>query len=92
MALRIVLACIESHANRYKRHIVPIISLSIDFYVRVFVRVYTSANAVKDSATKLAYVYQVRGSRLYPCVLLVRLVLSSSWHCTNGFIACCCAS
>ena len=35
MALRILLASIESHANRYKRHIVPVLSLSIDFYVRV---------------------------------------------------------
>ncbi|KAK9806734.1 hypothetical protein WJX72_000916 [[Myrmecia] bisecta] len=61
MALRILLATIESHANRYKRHIVPVVSLSIDFYVRVFVRVYTSAAAVKDSATKLAYVYQSTG-------------------------------
>ena len=42
MALRIVLASIEQHAARYKRHIVPVLSLSIDFYVRVFVRVYTS--------------------------------------------------
>ncbi|KAI3993452.1 hypothetical protein MKX01_002465 [Papaver californicum] len=27
MALRIVLACIESHANRYKRYIVPVLSV-----------------------------------------------------------------
>lgn len=32
----------EAHAARYKRHIVPVLSLSIDFYIRVFVRVYTS--------------------------------------------------
>ena len=37
------------------------LSLSIDFYVRVFVRVYTSPLAVKDSPTKLAYVFQSRG-------------------------------
>jgi len=36
--VRILLACIEQHANRYKRHITPLLSLSIDFYVRVFVR------------------------------------------------------
>jgi tRNA (guanine26-N2/guanine27-N2)-dimethyltransferase len=41
MALRILLASIESHANRYKRYIVPVLSLSVDFYVRVFVRIYT---------------------------------------------------
>ena len=42
MGLRIMLQCIESHANRYGRYIVPLLSMSIDFYVRVFVRVYTS--------------------------------------------------
>ncbi|KAK9907632.1 hypothetical protein WJX75_007284 [Coccomyxa subellipsoidea] len=60
-ALRIVLACIEAHANRYKRHIVPVLSLSIDFYVRIFVRVYSSAEKVKESATKQMYVYQSSG-------------------------------
>lgn len=46
---------------RYKRYIKPIVSLSIDFYVRIFVRVYTSPMEVKSSASKLAYVYQVSG-------------------------------
>jgi tRNA (guanine26-N2/guanine27-N2)-dimethyltransferase len=41
MALRILLASIESHANRYKRYIVPVLSVSMDFYIRVFVRVFT---------------------------------------------------
>ena len=38
-----------------------VLSLSIDFYVRVFVRVYTSPQTVKDSPTKLAYLFQSRG-------------------------------
>ena len=42
MALRIMLQSIESNANRYGRYIVPLLSMSIDFYIRVFVRVYTS--------------------------------------------------
>ncbi|KAJ8484875.1 hypothetical protein OPV22_017360 [Ensete ventricosum] len=58
MALRILLACIESHANRYKRYIVPILSVYMDFYVRVFVRIFTSASAIKDTPLKLSYVYQ----------------------------------
>ncbi|CAL5223126.1 g5591 [Coccomyxa viridis] len=61
MALRILLASLEAHANRHKRHIVPVLSLSIDFYIRVFVRVYTSAEKVKDSASKQMYVYQSSG-------------------------------
>ncbi|KAI5062041.1 hypothetical protein GOP47_0022580 [Adiantum capillus-veneris] len=61
MALRILLASIESHANRYKRYIIPVLSVSIDFYVRVFVRIYTSPKAVKASASKLSYLYQCVG-------------------------------
>ncbi len=37
------------------------LSLSIDFYIRVFVRMYTSAEKVKDSASKQMYVYQSSG-------------------------------
>ena len=38
-----------------------VLSLSIDFYVRVFVRVHTSAETVRDSACKQMYVYQSSG-------------------------------
>jgi tRNA (guanine26-N2/guanine27-N2)-dimethyltransferase len=58
MALRIVLSSLESHANRYRRHIVPVLSLGIDFYVRLFVRVFVSPAEVKNSCLKLAYVHQ----------------------------------
>ncbi|XP_059670475.1 tRNA (guanine(26)-N(2))-dimethyltransferase 1-like [Cornus florida] len=61
MALRILLACIESHANRYKRYIVPVLSVQMDFYVRVFVRIYTSASAMKNTPLKLSYLYQCTG-------------------------------
>ncbi|XP_057769846.1 tRNA (guanine(26)-N(2))-dimethyltransferase 2-like isoform X2 [Salvia miltiorrhiza] len=61
MALRILLACIESHANRYKRYIVPVLSVKMDFYVRVFVRIFTSASAIKNTPLKLSYVYQCIG-------------------------------
>ncbi|GMN44517.1 hypothetical protein TIFTF001_013710 [Ficus carica] len=61
VALRILLACIESHANRYKRYIVPMLSVQIDFYVRVFVRIYLSASAMKSTPLKLSYVYQCTG-------------------------------
>lgn len=61
MAVRILLSSIESHANRYKRHIVPVLSVSVDFYVRVFVRIYTSPLSVKETPTKLSYVYQCNG-------------------------------
>ncbi|KAF7803101.1 putative tRNA (guanine(26)-N(2))-dimethyltransferase 2 isoform X1 [Senna tora] len=50
-----------SHANRYKRYIIPVLSVQMDFYVRVFVRVYTSASAMKNTPLKLSYVYQCTG-------------------------------
>lgn len=61
MALRILLRCIEGHANRYGRYIQPLLSLSIDFYIRVFVRVYTGQFQSKMSATKQSMVHQCTG-------------------------------
>ena len=49
-------------------------SLSIDFYIRVFVRVYTSAAETKNSATKLAYVYQSQGCESFFLQRLARKV------------------
>lgn len=61
MAVRIVLNAINSAANRYARCITPLVSMSIDFYVRVFVRVRTSKAGVKHTARKTAMVYQSNG-------------------------------
>ncbi|XP_074027535.1 tRNA (guanine(26)-N(2))-dimethyltransferase isoform X2 [Leptinotarsa decemlineata] len=61
MALRILLQCIESHANRYGRYIVPLLSLSADFYVRVFVRVFSGAHKCKFTTSKLSQVYHCTG-------------------------------
>ena len=38
-----------------------VLCLSINFYVRLFVRVYTSPAAVRESAGKQMYVYQSQG-------------------------------
>ncbi|XP_026333429.1 probable tRNA (guanine(26)-N(2))-dimethyltransferase [Hyposmocoma kahamanoa] len=61
MALRILLQCIESHANRYSRYIVPLLSISADFYVRVFVKVYSGAIHCKKTTSKLSMAYQCVG-------------------------------
>lgn len=61
MAVRIVLQSIEHAANKYKRYIIPLVSMSIDFYVRVFVRVKTSPLNVKSASSKMALVYQSNG-------------------------------
>merc|ERR550519_1174049 len=60
-AVRILLQCLESHANRYGRYIEPLLSLSIDFYCRVFVRVYTGQAVCKQTTSKLGHVHQCTG-------------------------------
>ena len=57
-ALRILLHALEAAANRHKKHIVPWLSLSVDFYVRIFCRVYESPIEVKRSMLKRGMVYQ----------------------------------
>ncbi|KAI9009694.1 N2,N2-dimethylguanosine tRNA methyltransferase-domain-containing protein [Gaertneriomyces semiglobifer] len=65
LALRILLHSTQQAASRYKRVIVPMLSLSIDFYVRVFVRVFTSPGLVKRVAGKTSMVYQCTGCRSF---------------------------
>ena len=60
MALRIILQSIAGHAARYQRFVEPLLSISADFYVRVFVRVRTGQSRVKELATRLANVYHCR--------------------------------
>lgn len=50
MALRIVLHSLDLRANCYQRFVMPLLSISADFYVRVFVRVFTGQAKVKASA------------------------------------------
>ncbi|ORY89205.1 N2,N2-dimethylguanosine tRNA methyltransferase [Syncephalastrum racemosum] len=65
MALRLVLQQLQSSAGRYRRYIVPLVSCSIDFYLRVFVRVFTSPSQVKMAASKTAIMYECAGCRAY---------------------------
>lgn len=61
VALRLVLHALATSAARYKRHIVPLVSLSIDYYLRVFVRVFSSAAEVKMTASKACLAYVCTG-------------------------------
>ncbi|XP_028679225.1 tRNA (guanine(26)-N(2))-dimethyltransferase [Erpetoichthys calabaricus] len=61
MALRIILHSLDLRANCYQRYIEPLLSISADFYIRVFVRVHTSQARVKNSASKQALVYHCVG-------------------------------
>lgn len=66
-ALRILLRCIDSHATRYGRYIKPLLSISADFYIRVFVRVFTSPFKCKLSSTKHSMLYQCNGCSAMIC-------------------------
>ena len=46
-ALRLVLNTISTFAIRYGRYIEPLLSLSIDFYIRIFVRIHAAPIEVK---------------------------------------------
>jgi len=61
IGLRILLQAIESHANRHGRYIQPLLSLSVDFYCRVFVKVWSGQQKCKESTSKLGHVYQCTG-------------------------------
>ncbi|MBN3285185.1 TRM1 dimethyltransferase, partial [Polyodon spathula] len=61
MALRIILHSLDQRANCYQRYIQPLLCVSVDFYIRVFVRVFTSQAQVKNCASKQALVYNCVG-------------------------------
>ncbi|XP_055384281.1 tRNA (guanine(26)-N(2))-dimethyltransferase [Condylostylus longicornis] len=65
MALRILLRSIETHANRYGKYIHPLLSISADFYIRVFVRVFTGQLQCKQSICKQAMIYQCTGCETF---------------------------
>ncbi len=76
--LRIVLACIQTHAARYGKYIVPLGTFSIDFYCRMFVRVYNSKAELKKNASKLSYVIQCIGCNSFHFQPVGRLVANGT--------------
>ncbi|KAN0076846.1 tRNA methyltransferase [Tylopilus felleus] len=59
--LRLVLNTISTSAIRYGRYIEPLLSLSIDFYVRLFVRIHAAPIEVKKAASKTSIYYVCSG-------------------------------
>lgn len=57
VGLRLILNAISLSASKYGLAIDPLLSLSIDFYARVFVRVYKAPAQVKFAASKSMVVY-----------------------------------
>ncbi|KAG1878051.1 tRNA methyltransferase [Suillus subalutaceus] len=64
-ALRLVLNTLSTSAGRYGRYIEPLLCLSIDFYVRLFVRVHSAPIEVKKTASKTAMYYICQGCQSF---------------------------
>ena len=56
-ALRMVLYTINTMANKHSKQIEPLLSLTVDFYVRLFIRVKESPSACHKSITKYSSIY-----------------------------------
>jgi tRNA (guanine26-N2/guanine27-N2)-dimethyltransferase len=65
MAIRILLSTIDKSANRYQRYIEPLLCLRIDFYVRLFVRVYKSQLEAKNSFSKKSMILSCRQCKTF---------------------------
>lgn len=58
MALRLIMHALATSAARYGRDVRPLLSCSIDFYVRIFVQVVDSAASAKRQASRTGIVIQ----------------------------------
>ena len=83
-AVRILLGSIDAAAGKYKRHIVPVMSVSVDFHIRCFVRVYTSAQQAKLAPTKVSTVYQCVGCDTFECQPVGKAVTKWQQHQVPG--------
>lgn len=71
--IRLILHALASSAGRYGMAIEPLLSLSIDYYIRIFVRVRKSPNDVKLLAGKTMIVYHCdNGCRAWSTQFLAR--------------------
>ena len=49
---------VDQVANRYGRYVTPLLCVSVDFYVRVFLRVNSGPQKAKENALKKALLYK----------------------------------
>ena len=69
---------ISNSAAKYKKYIVPLISVSVDFYVRLFVQVFTSPGLTRLTSTCA-----------FKVVVLSRLLMTRTFLRQNGLAYCC---
>lgn len=57
-ALRMLLYCISTMANKHGREIEPMVSLTVDFYVRCFIRIKDSPSGCQKSISRYSHINQ----------------------------------
>ncbi|KAJ3206244.1 tRNA methyltransferase 1 [Clydaea vesicula] len=65
MGLRSLLHCIQTSASRYKKYITPLLSCSIDFYLRVFVKISLGAAETKKAVCKTSMIYHCHSCKSF---------------------------
>lgn len=83
VALRLVLNTLSTSAARYGRYIQPLLSLSIDFYVRLFVRVRSAPIEVKKAFSQTSFYYVCNDCQSYHCQTLGKIVDKSTGTSSN---------
>lgn len=58
MALRILLASIHQIATKHGKYIIPLLSCSIDFYIRIFIKIVSSPKEAKLGLTKISTMHK----------------------------------
>ena len=82
MGLRILLGFIAKRASKMKKTIVPLLSVSVGHYMRVFVQVYYDASASSRLATQMGHVYrcnECNSIEVEPIVKLVEVRSGGHW-------------
>jgi len=64
-AVRLLLHALQQSANRYQRVIVPMMSISVDFYIRVFVQIVNFPKKAKDSIMTTGLILQCQTCPAY---------------------------
>ncbi|GJJ12119.1 hypothetical protein Clacol_006360 [Clathrus columnatus] len=82
-ALRLVLNTLSTSAARYGRYIQPLLSLSIDFYVRMFVRVQSAPIEVKKAFSQTSLYYVCTNCQAYYQQTLGKVVDKSTEMSSN---------
>ncbi|KAK9464492.1 tRNA methyltransferase [Lipomyces arxii] len=84
-ALRLVISTIATSAARYGKAVEPLLSLSIDFYVRVFVRIKNSPLQVKSLASNTMMTYTCSGCGSTTCQPIGKTSQTDAGAVKHGF-------